>query len=80
MTIDEVSARFQIGVSTLGDHFPRAQQKILKDYGLHLVKMGRGKNAVYEIQEERGDCRALTLYEEIKDDIAFDNTTLRMMN
>lgn len=80
MTLKEVSERFKISETSLTGAFPRTQKSILKKYGVHLIKKGRGLGATYEIEEERSDCRALTLYNELKDDIAFDEDSVRLMS
>lgn len=79
MTLEEVSKRFSISESSLTGAFPRTQKSILKKWGVHLIKKGRGSTAVYEIEEEKTDCRALTLYNEIKDDITFDEASIHLM-
>lgn len=80
MTIEEVSKRFAVAESSLKNSFPRVQKSILKKYNLHLVKEGRGNSATYRIQEEESDCRALTMYDEIRDDIILDKESVKMMN
>ena len=79
MTLEEVIKRFNISESSLKGAFPRTQKSIYKKWGVHLIKKGRGKSATYEIEEENNDCRALTLYNEIKDDIAFDEESIHLM-
>ena len=79
MTLEEVSKRFNVSESSLTGAFPRTQKSILKKWGVHLIKKGRGAAAIYEIEEEKTDCRAMTLYNEIKDDIAFDEESIHLM-
>ena len=79
MTIEEVAKRFGVSETSLKGAFPRTQKAILKKWGVHLVKKGRGDGATYEIQEEKTDLRALTLYDEIKDDIAIDEESVKLM-
>lgn len=79
MTLQEVAQKFQISEKSLTGAFPRTQKSILKKWGVHLIKKGRGASATYEIEEEVSDCRAMTLYNEIKDDIAFDEESIRLM-
>ena len=79
MTLQEVAQKFQISEKSLTGAFPRTQKSILKKWGVHLIKKGRGVSATYEIEEEVSDCRAMTLYNEIKDDIAFDEESIRLM-
>lgn len=80
MTLEEVAKRFGISETSLKGAFPRTQKSILKKWGVHLIKKGRGDSAIYEIEEDKTDCRALTLYDEIKDDIVFDSESVRLMN
>ena len=47
MTIEEVSATYDVAVSTLKNAFPRAQASILKKYGVKIIKTGRGASANY---------------------------------
>lgn len=79
MTLEEVSKRFNVSESSLTGAFPRTQKSILKKWGVHLIKKGRGAAATYEVEEEKTDCRAMTLYNEIKDDIAFDEESIHLM-
>ena len=80
MTLEEVAKKFEVSETSLKGAFPRTQKSILKKWGVHLIKKGRGNSAIYEIEEENNDCRAMTLYTEIKDDIVFDEETVRLMN
>ena len=79
MTLEEVSKKFGVSEKSLTGAFPRTQKSILKKWGVHLIKKGRGAAAIYEIEEEKTDCRAMTLYNEIKDDIAFDEESIHLM-
>ena len=80
MTLEEVAKKFGVSETSLMGAFPRTQKSILKKWGVHLIKKGRGNSATYEIVEENTDSRALTLYDEIKEDIVFDSETVRLMN
>lgn len=85
MTLKELSERFEISETSILNVFPRVQKSMLKKHGLHLTKKGRGANAQYFIEEEEeeeipDDCRALTMYEEIKDDIIISDDSLKLMN
>ena len=77
MTIEEVSERFNISQSSIKTKFSRTQEAIYKKYGVHLIKIGRGASASYEVQEES---RALTMYEEVKEEVILNHETLKMMN
>lgn len=53
MTINEVSEKYGISVSSLKTNFKRSQQGIFKKYGVQIVKSGKGDSAVYtEIIED----------------------------
>ena len=51
MTKQEVCKKYNVSESMMDKHFSRAQEKILKDYGVILHKQGRGVSAVYSIDE-----------------------------
>ena len=79
MTIEEVSATYDVAVSTLKNAFPRAQASILKKYGVKIIKTGRGASANY-IEEIADDQRANTMYEEVKTSFMINSDQLSMMN
>lgn len=79
MTLEETAKKFNVSETSLKGAFPRTQKSILKKYGVHLIKKGRGLGATYEVEEDRTDCRAMTLYNEVKDDIAFDEESIHLM-
>lgn len=80
MTLEEVSKRFNVSTTSLTGAFPRTQKSILKKFGVHIIKKGRGLGATYEIVEDNPDGRALTMYEETKDDILFDRDSMQLMD
>ena len=81
MTLQEISQKYNIAESSLKNAFPRSQKAIEKKYKVHITKEGRGAAANY-IEEPivESDCRAMTLYNEIKDDIFFTEETAKLMN
>lgn len=79
MTLEETAKKFNISEASLKGAFPRTQKSILKKWGVHLIKKGRGSEATYEIEEEKTNCRAMTLYNEVKDNIAFDEESIHLM-
>lgn len=81
MTLQEISQKYNIAESSLKNAFPRSQKAIEKKYKVHIIKEGRGAAANY-IEEPivESDCRAMTLYNEIKDDIFFTEETAKLMN
>ena len=62
MTIKEVCEKFNYSQSSIINNFPRFQKAIEKKYGVLLVKIGKGKDAEYEIIEDNS--RAETLYKQ----------------
>lgn len=78
MTKQEVCERFNISESTLLNNFPRVQKSILKKHNVKLIKEGKGAAAIYRVEEN--DCRALTMYEEVKDNFVIDNESFKLMN
>ena len=79
MTLKEAAARFGVSETSLTGAFPRTQKSILKKWGVHLIKKGRGLGATYEVQEDKTDSRALTLFDEVKDNISFDEDSVKLM-
>lgn len=69
MTIEEVSEKYNVSISSLKTNFKRTQERINKKYGVWIAKIGRGVSASY-IETEIDNNRALTLYEE-KDNTMF---------
>ena len=59
--------------------FPRTQKSILKKHGIRIIKEGRGKTANY-IEEVEDDCRAITMFKEVKEEMILSNDTLKLMN
>lgn len=49
MTLQEAAQRLRLSESTLKDAFPRTV-KTLEKQGIKLTKVGRGKNADYQIE------------------------------
>lgn len=81
MNIDELCEKYKVSPSSVQTNFPRVQQSILKRYKINITKIGRGKNAIYNeevIWEEDG--RAITIYEEKKDEIVLSEDSLKLIN
>lgn len=76
MTLQDVCEIYGVSESAVTTNFPRVRDSILKKHNVHLIKLGRGKNATYEIQE---DFRALTMYEELKHEIVLDRASIQLM-
>lgn len=61
MNIKQVCEKFDYSESYVSKNFPKFQKAMLKK-GIVVQKIGRGKNAVYQIVEDNS--RAITLYKE----------------
>lgn len=79
LTFEEVCAKYNISESTLLNAFPRTQKSILKKYGVKLFKEGKGRAAIYR-EERENDSRALTMYEETKDEIILDGESMKLIS
>lgn len=68
MTAEELSAKYNIALSTLKRNFARSQESLKKKYGITIEKTGRGDATLYTIKDfSRVDpSRAVTLYESIE--------------
>ena len=75
MTLKEVTAKYNISESSLQQNFKKTQKSIMKKYGVIINKRGRGASAVYtdEIIRSEADTRALTMYEETKENISMES-------
>lgn len=81
MTLEEVCKKYDVSVSSMTNNFQRTKKSIMKKYHIEIIKKGRGKTATYEeliIPTEDG--RALTMYEENKDELSIDGDSLHLMN
>ena len=68
LTIEEVSERYEVAISTLKKNPSRTFEMIRKKYGVSLRKEGRGGNAVFYIEnvDYIDPSRALTLYQSLE--------------
>jgi hypothetical protein len=78
MTLQEVCLKLNIAESSITTNFARTQKKLLKQ-NIKLIKDGRGASAVYDI-EYLTDNRALSLYDEVRDDIVLTNDSVKLPN
>lgn len=78
MTVEEVSKKYDYTVSTIQKQWSRTQQSIYKKTGDFLVKNGRGEKTIYKVEPK--DCRALTLFDETKDNILLDTEDIHLAN
>lgn len=79
MTLQEVCAKYGVAESSLTNAFPRTQKSIIKKHNVRIEKIGRGKNAVYT-EVFLNDNRALTMYEEVKDELIIDKASFNLIN
>ena len=79
MTLQEVCEKYKVAESSLTNAFPRTQKSILKKHGVRIDKIGRGKSATYT-ETPLHDNRALTMYEETKNDIMIDKMFFQLMS
>lgn len=78
MTLQELCKQFNLAESSVKTNFTRTQKKLLKQ-NIKLIKVGRGESATYEI-EILSDNRAMTLYQEVKEDIILTNESIEFPN
>ena len=74
MTLQEACEKLNLSESSLKTNFARTQKTLLKK-SIKLIKIKEGKDISYEI-EYLNDNRAMTLYEEMKQDIALNNESI----
>lgn len=79
LTFEEVCEKYKVSESTLLNAFPRTQKSILKKHNIKLIKEGKGRSAVYR-EEVANDNRALTMYEETKDEIILDGESMQLIS
>ena len=79
MTLQEVAQKYGVAESSLKNAFPRTRDSILKKHGVKIIKEGRGEKANY-IEEWGDDQRAVTMYEEVRENISISVETLAMVN
>lgn len=79
MTLQEVCEKYEVSESSMKNAFPRTQKSILKKHGIRIIKEGRGKTANY-IEEIEDDQRAITMYDEVREEMILSNDTLKLMN
>ena len=52
MTLQEFCKKYHYAESTVRHAFPKVQESILKLYGIHIVKEGRGSKAIFTEMEK----------------------------
>lgn len=78
MTLREICDKLDLSESSVKTNFTRTQKILLKK-NIKLIKNGRGAAATYEI-EYLNDNRAMTIYEELKEDIILSNESMEFPN
>ena len=63
MTLKEFCDTYNYAESTVRHAFPKVQQSILKNYGVYVVKEGRGSKAIFTIVEKTEEQQMADLYE-----------------
>lgn len=74
MTLKELSETYGYSQNTIKTKFKRTSEAFKKKYGLELVKCNNYEGTFYEVFAPR----ALTIYEEIKDEIYIPINSLKM--
>lgn len=80
MTLEELCEKYHISESSVITSFPRTQKAIYKKYGIEIEKVGRGKSAIYIEKNLPDDQRALTMYQEKKENMLINNESLNLIN
>jgi hypothetical protein len=52
MTRKELADKYGFSENTVYKNFPQVQRSVLKNYGIEVIKIGRGKKAEYIEQEK----------------------------
>lgn len=78
MTLEEVCIKLNLSESSIKSNFSRTQKMLLKK-NIKLIKYKEGKTIVYEV-EYLNDNRAMTIYEEIRQDIILNNDSISFPN
>lgn len=78
MTLEELCTKYGVSESSIKSNFKRTQATIQKRTGILIEKKGRGASAYYE--EVVPDNRAITMYEETKENFILDREALSYEN
>ena len=54
MTLEELCQKYNYAETSVIHGFPRIKESILKQYGVEIIKVGRGKKAEY-IEKEKSE-------------------------
>lgn len=74
MTLEEICAIYGYSENSLKTNFRRTSESFRKKYGLDLIKCSSYRGTYYEVSSPR----ALTMYEEIKNEIYIPLETIKM--
>jgi DNA-binding Lrp family transcriptional regulator len=78
MTLEELCKELNVSETTVKTNFAR-MQKTFQKKNILVTKNGRGSNATYDI-EYLNDNRAMTMFEEDKQEIILSNVSLQFIN
>lgn len=78
MTLQEVCEKLDLSESSIKSNFVRTQKTLLKK-NIKLTKIKEGKIIYYDI-EYLNDNRAMTIYEELRQDIILNNESINFPN
>ena len=79
MTLRELCDKYGYAESTVKNKWTTIQLKIFKDYGVKIVKTGRGSNVVYQEESDRYP-HAVTMFHESSPRDIFVTTDLSLIN
>ena len=82
LTLQELSEKYNISPSSITSNFTRTKEAIAKKFGVRVEKIGRGKNAIYEIAdfEHTDPNRAPTLFESTEKNMIPAQTAAKLPN
>lgn len=79
LTLEEVCEKYNVSQSSVKTKWKRTKESIIKKYGVSLEKRGVGASALYEECFEN-DNRAITIYEEVNENLGISEEQIRLMN
>lgn len=79
MTAQQLSDKYGYSITSIEKKWSNTQRLILKKYGVEIKKIGRGKKASY-IEELVSDMRAMTIFDENKNEIILNSDSMSLDN
>ena len=79
MTAQQLSDKYGYSITSIEKKWSNTQRLILKKYGVEIKKIGRGKKASY-IEELVSDMRAMTIFDESKNEIILNSDSMSLDN